>query len=151
MTEKFVQISKKKRGLNADEDVVDILAIVSANASKSTYPLSIDCEFADTCKSGTTIDELGKGDIIRMVIRNDEIVKVQLIYKHNLTGHFFYGDGGWGLNQFGLIYGECELRIFSSTVKAKRGAAFKVENGYTGTVNPEKKDQVLNPERTIRL
>lgn len=143
-TEKFVQVSGKLKGLNEDEEEVDILKLVSAGASESKYPVSIDCEFEDICKSETGIDDLKEGDIVRTVIKDDEIVKVQLIYKHNSTGHFFYGDGGWGLNQFGLIYGECKLRIFSCTIKNKLGAAFKCETGYNGMSYPEKKNQVIN-------
>ena len=144
VTEKFVQVSELAKGLNEEEEVVDILETVSAGATKSKYPVSMDCEFSDICGSGTAISDLSPGDIVRTVVQDEELVKIELIYKHNSTGHFFYGDGGWGLNQFGLIYGECQLRIFSSTVRNKLGAAFKVETGYNGTTYPEKKDQVLN-------
>lgn len=144
-TEKIVSVSGKTKGLNQDDDIVDILEIMSANGSKTDYPVSVDCEFSDICKSNKTIEDVAKGDIIRIGIRNEEIAKIELIYKNDVTGQFFYGDGGWGLNQYGLIYGECEERIFSSIVKDKNGAAFKVETGYDNSaLNPELKNQVLN-------
>ncbi len=144
-TDRIVSVSGKAKGLNQDDDVVDILEIMSANGNKTDYFVSVDCEFSDICKSGKTVGEISKGDIIRIGIKNEEIAKIELLYKDGVTGQFFYGDGGWGLNQYGLIYGECEERIFSSTVKNKSGSAFKVETGYDNSaLNPELKNQVLN-------
>ena len=144
-TEKIVSVSGKARGSNQDGDDADILKIMSANGSATNYPVSSDCEFSDICKSGKTIDDVAKGDIVRIGIKNEEIAKIELIYKKGVTGQFFYGDGGWGLNQYGLIYGECEERIFSSVIKDKDGTAFKVETGYdNSSLNPELKNQVLN-------
>lgn len=139
--EKIVQVKGMKKALNADDEVVDQLEIVAGGALISEYCISDDCEFSDICQSNTVIADLKNGDIVRVALKDEEIVKIELIYKHNQTGHFFYGDGGWGLGQFGLIYGECKLRIFSCTVTAKQGSAFKCDTGYTGS---DKKQQVLN-------
>lgn len=123
-TDAIVSVSDKFRGLNGDDEEVDIIEIVSAsNAVKSEYSVSEDCEFSDLCKSGKTISDLKEGDVIRIGIKNDEIAKIELFYT-DTTGYFFYGDGGWGLAQLGLIYGECELRVFSATVTDKKGAAY---------------------------
>ncbi len=150
--EKIVSVSGKTKGLNQDNEIVDIFEIMSANGSRTEYPVSTNCEFSDICKSNKTIEDIEKGDIIRIGIRNEEIAKIELIYKKDVTGQFFYGDGGWGLGQYGLIYGECEERIFSSTVKDKNGAAFKVETGYNnGALNPELKNQVLNLKKANSL
>lgn len=144
VTDAIVSVSDKFRGLNEDDEEVDIIEVVSSNnAVTNEYFVSVDCEFSDICKSGKTISDLKEGDVIRIGIKNNELAKIELFYTDN-TGYFFYGDGGWGLGQLGLIYGECQLRVFSATITAKKGAACKIETGYNSTYLPEKKNQVLN-------
>ena len=137
----FVQVKKMVDGINDEDDIVKIMTTVSAGAAEQKYPVSVDCEFSDICNSGAAVNDISEGDVVRIGVRDGEINKIELIYKHDSTGQFFYGDGGWGLDQFGLIYGECKLRIFSCYVTAKNGSAFKCETGYTGS---DKKQQVMN-------